>query len=423
MNVNMKLKCLIILVILNSCCKDENNNPDVLWRNRICGNDLIGDIGPGYPIYKNTVVFHSTPIPGDNDEYSVMHGLDTKTGKEKWRLTTDDFSPKKVLRFSNSDYYYQHNNIFVGADFQTASDVKETYIYGVDIDKGKVMWVTEHPRGIEFGRQVVGRNKTAYVDFYPNSNEFSLTGINIETGSFAEVFKFTQADIPEEMPEKSIRFHRMTQVYTNEIGDEFIALSFNGFNYNGNINKSFMTLFVYNLTQRQKVYSIYVNPQTSIDEGDAFYGRIFYQNGKILVGKWKYAYCFDAFEEREPYWVRSTKVSPDPNSSDEVVYILAYDNAALAFCLGHLAAFDIKTGNLLYDSKTNGTDPNVIDGVIYKRDQGDFQMIDAKTGKELKRVPYGEGEEAFADARPNGADGRIYIHTYTDAYCIRAWGK
>ncbi len=423
MQIIKNIAYLTILLMLTSCCKDENSNPDVLWRNRICGKDLIGDIGPGYPIYKNTVVFHSTPIPGDDDEYTVMHGLDTKTGKEKWRLTVDDFSPKQVLRFSNSDYYYQHNNIFVGADFQTASDLKETYIYGVDIDKGRVLWVTEHPRGKQFGRQVVGSNKTAFVDFQNSSTEFSLIGIDIETGNYAEMFTFTQADIPEAMPEKSVEFHRMSQVYTNDVGDEFIALSFNGFDYNGTSGKSYMTLFVYNLTQRQKVYSIYVNPQTPDDGWDGFYGRITYHKGRILVGKWKYVYCFDAFQEREPYWVRSTKVSPDPNSSDEVAHMLAYDNTALAFCLGHLAAFDINTGNLLYDSKTTGTDPNVIDGVIYKKDQGDLQMLDAKTGKELKRVPYGKGEEAFAGARPNGADGRIYIHTYTDAYCIRAWGE
>ena len=56
-------------------------------------------------------------------------------------------------------------------------------------------------------------------------------------------------------------------------------------------------------------------------------------------------------------------------------------------------------------------------------DNNDFLMRDPNTGKELKRISTGKNAEGFAGSRPNGKDGKIYIHSYTDAYCIKAWGK
>src|ERR1035437_116834 len=94
------LYILLLLAVLTACCKDESLNKNVIWTNRICGNDMIGDPGIGYPIYNNTVVFHSTPLPINDFYQGVLHGLDTETGKEKWRLTNKDFYPKKNLEFA-----------------------------------------------------------------------------------------------------------------------------------------------------------------------------------------------------------------------------------------------------------------------------------------------------------------------------------
>ena len=57
--------------------------------------------GVGYPVYKNTVVFHSTPEPWGDIQESILHGLDIETGKERWRLSNKDFAPKKSLKFNN----------------------------------------------------------------------------------------------------------------------------------------------------------------------------------------------------------------------------------------------------------------------------------------------------------------------------------
>lgn len=48
-----------IVLTLFSCCKDENINKEegVVWKIEY-GNDMIGEIGLGYPIYKDIVVFH-----------------------------------------------------------------------------------------------------------------------------------------------------------------------------------------------------------------------------------------------------------------------------------------------------------------------------------------------------------------------------
>ena len=411
----------IIILLFISCCKDEHMNNDIIWKNRICGSDLIGDAGLGYPVYKNTVVFHSTPIVGDNDENSILYGLDTETGKEKWRLTKTEFAPKQNLKFDNVDYYYQHENVVIGADFQYKDYGSETYIYAIDIENGKVLWVKEFPtKGLQFGRMVIGKGKYAYVDFQKDTTEFSLIKINIETGDFSETFKFRNSNIPQTMPEKSVLFDQMSQVYTDG-NDEFVALSFNGYNYDKYKYKAYMTLCVYNLTKNKIIYCIYVNDQTlGTDEYDDFYGRVTYYNGKLLVGKSKNVYCFDAFEDKGVLWQHNT----GHLGNDNAMQVFGSDSIALGFTVDRLFAYNINTGKELYHTAAAGSNTaNIIDGIIYQRDNSDLQMRDPKTGKELKRIATGANEQAFSNSRPNGADGKIFVHTYTDAYCIKAWGK
>jgi len=111
---------------------------------------MIYDVGIGYPVYKNTVVFHSTPEPWGDIRESILHGLDTETGKEKWRLTNIDFSPKRSLELNCTFGTFQKDNILIACDnVNTARSEPieryERYIYGVDIEKGKVLWVKPFP--------------------------------------------------------------------------------------------------------------------------------------------------------------------------------------------------------------------------------------------------------------------------------------
>ncbi len=417
--------CIIVTItLLNSCCKDKNINLEdgVIWKNRICGNDLIGNEGLGYPIYKNTVIFHSTPITGDDDQNSFIFGLDTETGNEKWHLANVDFLPKKELRLYNVDYYYQYENIFVGADFQYKDTGRETYIYAIDIEKGKVLWVKEFTiKGLQFGRMVIGKGKYAYVDFQKDTTRFSLIKIDIETGSYSETFNFSQANILREIPEKSLSFDQIYQIYTDNSANEYVALSLSGYNYDKNRYKAYMTLCVYNLTQNKIAYTKYINSQTlGKDEWDDFYGRVVYHNGKIFIGKGKNFYCVDAYEDKGILWQYTTGIY----GNDNAMQVFGYDNLALGFSVDRLFAFDLDTGVKKYDVPAAGSNTaNVIDGIIYQRDGSDLQMRDPYTGKELKRISTGKNEQAFSSSRPNGKDGKIFIHSYTDAYCIKAWGK
>jgi outer membrane protein assembly factor BamB len=107
---------LAAVAIATACCKDDtlkNQDPAVVWVNRICGKSLIYDKGLGYPIYKNTVVFHSTPNGDKFPQESYIYGLDTETGKEKWKLTLADFTPMTNHILFNTNYFYQYNNISI----------------------------------------------------------------------------------------------------------------------------------------------------------------------------------------------------------------------------------------------------------------------------------------------------------------------
>jgi len=424
--MNLKLISFLFYVFLlsscTSCCKDDDATKEngVIWKNRICGNDLIGDTGLGYPIYNNTVVFHSTPVPGDNDENSIIYGLDTETGKEKWRLTNADFAPKKDLRLNCTFGTYQKENILIAADdiYTHNGPNKEGSIYGIDIEKGKVMWITKLPNEYwSMGYIIKGAGRYAYVNA-TSDNKISLLRVDIETGELSSAIDIvSNVDLPQEINALNHEFagFYFTDIYQNSDGDDIVALSL----MPDMPDKPYMSvLYVYNLTKKTKVYTTTV----TFDGSNAW---IYQLNGKIIIGSQKTAFCYDAFENKK-YWEKSVVLNDGVGSgsgNDEILQVLAYDNLALVYCVDRLVCFDINTGAVKYNVLSSHSAANIIDGVIYQREGSDLQMRDPRTGKELKRIATGVNEQAFSSSRPNGKDGKIFIHSYTDAYCIKAWGK
>lgn len=412
------ISILLTLVLIFSCCKDERLDTSVLWRTPLNEKALIFDPGIGYPIYNNTVVFHNTPVPWGAEE-SILHGLDTETGKEKWRLTIKDFSPKKNLQFANSGYYYQYNNIVVISDRVSDSN-NERYIYAIDIELGKVLWIKEFPFGYkEIGRLARGMGKFAYVDATDRDSRFSLFKINIETGEYSIVLELKKTELPPQLTKIKAKFDlfEFSNVYKTPSGDDLIAISVNC-DLEANSNRWFMTLYIYNLTTQQKVYAVPVSCSDTLQ--DSFFGRLFYHEGKIIVGKGAEFLCFNAFEDKGVLWQYNT----GHLGNDNAMQVFGVDNLALGYTVDKLFAFDINTGKELYHTAAAGSNTAaIIDGIIYQRDQSDLQMRDPKTGKELKRVATGKNEQAFSSSRPNGANGRIFVHSYSDAYCIKAWGR
>ena len=420
-DMNSKLMIYFSYILLfSSCtsCKEEMVDNNVYWKNRICGNSLIGDDGIGYPIYNNIVVFHSTPLQINGIYQGVLHGLDTETGKEKWQLTNKDFYPKKNIEFYNADYYYQNENIVVCSDFYY-DQTREHYAYAIDINAGKVLWVKELPTGYtEMGRIVRGSGKYAYIVAADRYSHFSLLRVDIETGELSNILDITNTDLPISLQQfkPSFRICTFSDVYKNSSGDEIIALSLNG----TSVTKKpyLMSLYVYNLTKQQKVYTVQVACEDSLHDED--YGRICYHAGKIIVGKGDEILCYDAYEDKGTYWKHFLGTA----GNDFAMQVFGSDSIALGFTVDRLFAYNINTGKELYHTAAAGSNTaNIIDGIIYQREHSDLQMRDPKTGKELKRIATGRNEQAFSGSRPNGADGRIYVHTYSDAYCLKAWGK
>lgn len=409
-------------------CEDDSVKNEVIWSKHISGDNLISDMGLGYPIFNKTVVFHSSPNSA-NTKDKIIYGLDTDTGKEKWQLTNKDFSPKKELEFSSLWYYYQYNNIFVCCD-RVSNINNERYIYSFDIDNGKVFWVKELP--VEYdniGLMIKGKDNVAYIDAQKGTDKFTLIKIDVNSGNYSELFSLTKDDIPVSIPVRNLLFFQASQIYQNEVGEDLIALSLNSFDRNIDPYKVYMTLFVYNLTRNEKVYSVYVNPQaSSVQDWDAFLGRVAYVKNKLIVGMGKNVYCFDAFNGKETLWKHSTVLNDGKgmgSGNDNVFQLLSYNDVAIVYCADHIIGLNTNDGSLIYNVKSaSGSAAGaIIDGILYCEDNNDFLMRDPSTGKELKRVSTGKGKEGFAGSRPNGKDGKIYIHSYTDAYCIRAWGK
>jgi len=220
------------ILLLASCvsCTDEILNKNIYWKNKICGKNLIFDCGVGYPIYKNTVVFHSTPQPWGDIRESILYGLDTETGKERWRLTNADFAPKKSLVLNCSFGTYQKENVLIACDdvYKPSSPNGERFIYGIDIEHGKVLWVTQFPNEYwSIGNTIRGDDKFAYVNAI-SDNKCSLLCVNIETGVLTSVIDIlSNVDLSEEINVLNSKFagYYFSDIYKNNSGDDMVALS------------------------------------------------------------------------------------------------------------------------------------------------------------------------------------------------------
>ena len=410
---------LFTVTFLNACKIDEKFGEGVVWRTPLNQKALIFDLGIGYPIFKNTVVFHSTPEPWGIQE-SILHGLDTETGKEKWRLTNKDFYPKKDLRFNTYGYVYQNDNIVVSCDFKGSIPTPECYAYAIDIDAGKVIWVKPIQTDYrQVGFSVKGMGKYAYIDACTDT-KFSLLKVNIETGENSVPFEVGISDLPEEISSKNPIYFNcfLSEIYKNNNGDDLVACSLMS-RTDSMPNDLLVTLYVYNLTQNLNVYSTVVSLK---DGGNA---RINYSDGKLIIGKYHNVYCYDAFENKK-YLEKSVMLNDGVglgSGNDEIMQVHIANNLALVYCVDRLVCFDINTGLLKYNVLANDNTASIIDGIIYQREGSDLGMRDSNTGKLLKRIATGRDEQAFSSSRPNGADGKIFVHSYTHAYCIKAWGR
>ncbi len=414
------------MLLVSSCtsCKDDISlDKDVYWKNKICGEKLIFDDGVGYPVYKNIVVFHSTPEPWSDTRESILYGLDTETGKEKWRLTNADFAPKKNLEFNNIFGTFQSNNILIASDdVNTARNESvekyERYIFSIDIEEGEVLWVTPFPNEYRaMGNMIKGDGEYAFVNAN-NYNKCSLLKVNTETGELSSAIDVvSNVDLPEDINALNPEFagFYFTDIYQNNDGDDIVALSLMPYI----ADEPYMSvLYVYNLTRRSKIYTTTVTM-----DGSNFW--IYQLNGKLVMGSQKTAFCYDAFENKK-YWEKSVVLNDGVgfgSGNDEILQVMAYDNLALIFCVDRLVCFDIDNGVLKYNVLASHAQAKIVDGVIYNEDDSDLVMRDVYTGKVLKRYATGLSEEGFARTRPNVVDGKVYIHSYTHAYCIKAWGK
>jgi outer membrane protein assembly factor BamB len=90
----------------------------------------------------------------------------------------------------------------------------------------------------------------------------------------------------------------------------------------------------------------------------------------------------------------------------------------------YLYALDAETGLIKWREKSSGTSSPLfyMDGVLYYVGGGDGMLhaVDAATGKHLWKIdPPERNDYGFSPSRPTGFDGRLYVTSWTTAYCYR----
>lgn len=92
----------------------------------------------------------------------------------------------------------------------------------------------------------------------------------------------------------------------------------------------------------------------------------------------------------------------------------------------YLYAVDAETGALKWRTKSSGSSSELfyMDGVLYYVGGGDGKLhaVDASTGQHIFKINPPEGEPygyGFAQGRPTGFDGLLFVTSWTHAYCFR----
>lgn len=106
---------------------------------------------------------------------------------------------------------------------------------------------------------VVGNGNYAYIDFQKDATEFSLIKKLILKQEIIQSRLILHKQIYHEIyRKKSLSFDQMSQIYTDNSANEYVALSLSGYNYDKDKYKAYMTLCIYNLTQNKNcVHQIY----------------------------------------------------------------------------------------------------------------------------------------------------------------------
>ncbi len=392
------LLVLVPLVILVSSCMhsptDAGTSPALVWKTPLAPR--------GVSEYQMHVISYNREIivvvGVDSTGQQVLLGLDANTGKERWRWR-EYFS---TFELDTWIPFVWENYLVFGSGGRR---------YCVDMATGRTVWRMRdsYTNGSEFVRL-----------FEPWQYSFIA-----DIGGDTAVGKFAcfVSDVHQPTPELLYQSDSMVGLclpaaYVNQNGEKvllFVEHDWKTRKDSGQLTSN-SYLFCYRLSDNTTVYRVpYARTKNKglVDNrpGVIYNNRYYKDAGQRIV-------CYD------PDTGRLIWYQDFPGDFLFSGFIIV-DGTIYANCEDtYLYALDAETGLIKWREKSSGTSSPLfyMDGVLYYVGGGDGKLhaVDAATGKHLWKIdPPERNDYGFTRSRPTGFDGRLYVTSWTTAYCYR----
>lgn len=395
----MKLYRYCLFLMLCTSCRlfspsepTEPQLPSVAWKTKIIDNVLIDY---SFPLARWNDIVACMGQAGENKQRLL--GLDASTGEVRWMW--DDFfayGQPSVLVFSHEWHQLGEILLFVSGGKQ----------YCVDICTGKTLWRRYRDyssRGVICGNgyqyAVVGTTFDNSGEMYDNIYVGDIRDPEIERC----IYKGTGGRAAGK-PSLHWDANGTLRVIFLEV-----------IRNTGSTDYSYTAYIVgYDLTSDREIYRTVVYSQTK-DVGGA-------------ITKVYGDYCYSVIGRRMVCTELGTgKIRWFQNFPGDFLFtgFIIVDGTIYANCEDtYLYAVDAETGLIKWREKSSGTSSPLfyMDGVLYYVGGGDGKLhaVEAATGKHLWKIdPPERNDYGFTRSRPTGFDGRLYVTSWTTAYCYR----
>jgi outer membrane protein assembly factor BamB len=359
---------------------------------------MVWNGGVGYPMkYNDDIIFSTTLTYGDNVEDNRLCGLDAKTGEIKWLFPAD--REQTYNYFFNGPGYLYNDNLLVKSP-PLGDKRPNDELLCIDLKTSELKYSYDCPgKDGEASWNCFGYSK--YVVWDENmKREAKIYLMDIETGNAEPIVSLTHA-IDYEVDLDVIGFSEGRLIYTEK-------------EYNSDMHGNYICK--YDIKANELVY----RHEVELYEGYGFYGNCS-DNNTIYAISGPYIMAIDTdsgdtlwsvdINELPNYWLRSVVVCGDK-----------------LFAEGHNMhmALDKTSGKILYKKKVAGCWWAVEHkGNIYLNIDENILVLDVNTGEILATLVCPEkminGDGFNATLLPSFYDDKLYIMSYTTAYCYPAY--
>ena len=385
-----------------------------LWSTKLPGVGVANSGLIGLPIYNGNILFHSANfsrlVNGSYEEDNRINALDTITGKIEWMFPSS---------------YSKENSMYFGAVPQVFNDYLVTKMpsYGIFQETDKVlcfnmssqqeMWQKIMPKSVSLNASIdVVGNADLFYFIQETKNETLIYEGNIMTGDTAMICR-----VQPTVPYNKLEISSNPLFYKSKDGKPQLVFG-TVEEIENNSTSDFKTYCcVFDIQSRLIIY------KTLIPRNDDYLlGQFKMMDNRVYMTCGRTATCLDPIKG-EILWQFFSEgyvnyATPRVSVSDGVVFLNG-DNRFIGL--------DALSGKKLYQGDTQCANGDSFNGYTYIIGRDEYlYIIDIHTGKVVQKItcpeknPKSGGDGFHIGCKPQVYGNKLYVFSYTSAYCYKA---